>query len=327
MRVDAESRRAPGRRRPAGHRARPARRRERLGPVVRAVDQHRAVGGAHRGEQVHQPPGGVRRDAAPVARVQRADRAGEPATGTRRSRGRPSTTVARPDSCTGPSLHTARSGRSPAGKRRRTAAARFGLPISSSPSSSDGHPARQRAGDLAAGPAGQQLGEVLALVVAGAPAVHAAVPDVRLERGSIPFGQRPRRLHVVVPVDQHMRGARPGRPADVPRISGRPPVSTISGGQPAAPDEVRAVPGGGGEAGPVAAHARLPDPVRPLPHRLVPMRRHPPFQFRDHCPSLRAKSRVRFALLSLPPVAPLRHAPRVAIPAAHRGNKLVESID
>src|SRR6202050_2560582 len=109
---------------------------------------------------------------------------------------------------------------------------------------------------------------MLALVVAGSPPVHAAVPDRRLERGRIPVGQWPGRLDVIVPVDQHVRclpawlagsGAEDQRAAfgldDLRR-------------QPAASDQLGTVGGSLREPGAVAAHARLPDPLRPLPDAL-----------------------------------------------------------
>src|SRR5687767_12209163 len=67
-----------------------------------------------------------------------------------------------------------------------------------------------------------QVGEHLALVVAGAARVDPAVADRRLERRTVPGVQRLRRLDVVVAVDEH-RPCRVGRSyfSEDDRISAR----------------------------------------------------------------------------------------------------------
>ena len=73
--------------------------------------------------------------------------------------------------------------------------------------------AGQLAMDLEMGFDREDLGEVLALVVADAACIEATVADSRLEGRRNPFVERIRRLHVVMTVEQHGRLARRLLPA------------------------------------------------------------------------------------------------------------------
>ncbi len=230
-----------------------------------------------------QAPGRVRRHSAPVAGMQRGVRSagaqleGDHAAHAEDYRG-PARLVHRAVA-PHPEVGTARRvrGEPPADGGGQVRAADLLLAVQH-----ERDPARQGTGSpgLMQRAQRQELGEVLALVVAGAPAVHPAVPDVGFERGSVPVAGRAGRLHVIVPVDEHVRRVR--RPVRSPENQRMTAGLDHFRGQAAPPDQIRRVAGGGGETRPVAAHARLPDPVRPFPDKLLASQGNPLPDARQH---------------------------------------------
>jgi hypothetical protein len=240
---------------------------QRLDLVVEAVHGDPSLLVAHRGQQVDQRPQRVGGDPAPVARVQRP---------------------------VGPPCPQLEAGDPPDPEHQPPAAARVDRPVApdhqvgGEPSPLAGGEGGQvgradlllavqqhldRAGQLAPGRQqaldGQELGQVLALVVGRAAAVQAAVADLGLERRAGPGVQGVGRLHVVVAVHEHGGGAwRAGAVAEDQRPAGGPshPRLQAGGGH-----QVAGVAGRGGHPLAGGAHAGGPHPGGQALHERVPV--------------------------------------------------------
>ena len=240
---------------------------QRLDLVGEPLDRDPAVAVPHGGQQVDQRPQRVGDDAAPVARVQRPVgppgpqlEAGDPPDPEHQppAAGRVDRPVAPDDQVGGEPLALAPGEAGQVGRADLLLAVQQHL---------------DRAGELAPGGQqaldGQELGQVLALVVGAAAAVQAAVADLGLERRAGPGVQRVGRLHVVVAVDEH--GGGPGRPGPVAEDQ-RPAGRLLDGRlQPGRGHQVAGVAGGPGHALAGGAHARDPDPAGQALHERRPV--------------------------------------------------------